>query len=275
MRRRAAVLLFVMATVAVGLPACSSTSTTDARAFGPLSVERIRLRSTPESEGGWLTVPRNSTGKKYRLVLLMHGFRLSPASVSWLAPRIASRGYAVYVGDVPGATGNPKQFGQAMVDLHRRLAADPEATARVDAHTVALVGHSMSGGGAIWAAAHDKQVAAVVSMAPYVAQGIWDGRQVPTLILGCDADPIARLDRHADLLMKHLDRAPFVQEIDLRRGRHACVLNGQREAPQRAYAAALIVDFLDKYLGKRRKDLKLVCAARVDADIARVRGDCG
>jgi len=69
---------------------------------------------------------------------------------------------------------------------------------KVDGDKMAIMGHSMGGGGALIAAnEHSDELEAAILLAPWEPQADLSGIRVPTLVMAGSADQIAEVDAHA------------------------------------------------------------------------------
>jgi dienelactone hydrolase len=120
----------------------------------------------PPSPTGFLPEPRGPEGAA-PVVLLVHGYTADRASVSVLARRLASNGYAVLAPDVRGhgANRNPFTRDPEASGLFDDLAAAADwlrSSSFVDGSRLAVAGHSMGAGAALRFAERDAAVDAAV-----------------------------------------------------------------------------------------------------------------
>ena len=151
-------------------------------------------------------------GERPPAIVLMHGFAGDRLSLSSLARRLASGGYAVLAIDARGHGENRQRFerGWARADS---FAGDLSAAVDwlrtspfVDGDRIAVMGHSMGAGAALDFATRDSGIDAAV-----LISGGWrlDGPYRPpnALFLVAEGDPAAIRDRAAELVAR-LAEAP-------------------------------------------------------------------
>ena len=136
-------------------------------------------------------------------VAIAPGFTERQSHIEWWGPRLASHGFAVLVLDTNERRAMPDARGDALlaaVEVLRRESAREESPlfGRVATDKMAIMGHSMGGGGALLAAnEHSGQIQAVIPFTPWEPQAVFQDITVPTLVLAGSVDRIARVDNHA------------------------------------------------------------------------------
>jgi dienelactone hydrolase len=133
----------------------------------------VTIPSGDDNLAAWLYLPDRRGGAKPPVIVMAHGLgavkemRLDP-----YAERFAAAGYAALVFDYRhfgGSTGEPRQ----LLDIRRQLEdwkaalAWARSCSDVDSSRVVIWGTSFGGGHAIWIAAEDGNVAAVIAQCPF------------------------------------------------------------------------------------------------------------
>jgi dienelactone hydrolase len=136
-------------------------------------------------------------------VAISPGYTEVQAHVSWWGPRLASHGYAVLVldtnepRDFPDVRANALVAGVNVLRSEGTREGSPLA-GRIDPAKMAVMGHSMGGGGALLAAnEHSDQIRASIPFTPWEPESTLEGITAPTLILAGELDGIAEVAEHA------------------------------------------------------------------------------
>jgi triacylglycerol lipase len=136
-------------------------------------------------------------------VAIAPGFTEEQRHISWWGPRLASHGYAVLVLDTNDRRERPDARADALiagVTLLRAEGGRRESPlfGRVDPVKMAVMGHSMGGGGALLAAnEHSDLIRAAIPFTPWEPETDLGGIAAPTLVLAGSADGIAEVEEHA------------------------------------------------------------------------------
>ena len=136
-------------------------------------------------------------------VAIAPGFTERQSHIEWWGPRLASHGFAVLVLDTNERRAMPDARGDALlaaVEVLRRESAREGSPlfGRVATDKMAIMGHSMGGGGALLAAnEHSDQIQAAIPFTPWEPQAVFQDITVPTLVLAGSVDRLAKVDNHA------------------------------------------------------------------------------
>ena len=136
-------------------------------------------------------------------VAISPGFTESQRHINWWGPRLASHGYAVLVLNTNAPRDNPALRGDALIAGVRLLKAENSRSGsplngRIDTNKIAIMGHSMGGGGTLIAAnEHSDEIQAAIPFTPWQPDGEFSGITVPTLVIAGSSDRIAAVDEHA------------------------------------------------------------------------------
>lgn len=136
-------------------------------------------------------------------VAISPGFTQSQRHINWWGSRLASHGFAVLVLDTNSPQDRPEARAAALMAGIDTLQAENRRRGsplynRVDTARMAVMGHSMGGGGAMIAAnEHGHRLRASIPFTPWQPAGDFSNTTVPTLVLAGENDTIAAIADHA------------------------------------------------------------------------------
>jgi alpha-beta hydrolase superfamily lysophospholipase len=164
---------------------------------GPFAVTQAQVPAGNGFGGGTLTYPTDTSQGTFGAVAISPGF-LSPESlIAWYGPRLASQGFVV----LTIATNSPADFPTSRADqllaALKYLVEHSPAKDRIDGSRLAVMGHSMGGGGTLEAAARTPALKADIPLEPWDLGQTFANVHTPTLIFGGQFDFIAPASAHA------------------------------------------------------------------------------
>lgn len=176
-----------------------STAVLDARS-GPFAVSQTSVSSWRVSGfgGGDIYYPTSTSEGTFGVVAVAPGYTAGKSSMAWLANRIASHGFVVINIDTITRGDQPASRGRQLLAALDYVTGSSTVRDRVDASRQAVVGHSMGGGGTLEAASNRPALQAAVPLTPWNLTKNWSRLQVPTLVVGAEADSIASVRTHAE-----------------------------------------------------------------------------
>ncbi len=136
-------------------------------------------------------------------VAIAPGYTERQRHINWWGGRLASHGFAVLVLDTNDPEAPPEQRAAALTAAVDTLRAENDRREsplfeRLDPQRMAVMGHSMGGGGALLAADRNNDaLAAALALTPWQPDGSFAGIAVPTLIIAGENDRIAPVAEHA------------------------------------------------------------------------------
>ncbi len=136
-------------------------------------------------------------------VAIAPGYTEGQRHISWWGPRLASHGFAVLVLDTNERTDSPNGRADALIAAVTTLRAENSRSGsplrgKIDVGKMAIMGHSMGGGGTLIAAnEHGDQIQAAIPFTPYEPAAEFGNITVPTLIIAGSADRITPVADHA------------------------------------------------------------------------------
>ena len=124
--------------------------------------------------------------------------------IEWWGPRLASHGYAVLILDTNDARADqPEQRAEALIAAVRILRGENDRagsplSGRIDTEKMAIMGHSMGGGGVLIAAnKYPAEIQAAIPFTPWQPAGDFSQVVAPTLVMAGSADRVASVSDHA------------------------------------------------------------------------------
>ncbi|MDP2142330.1 MAG: dienelactone hydrolase family protein [Gammaproteobacteria bacterium] len=162
----------------------------------------ISMPDAPEYAGATIYYPLNASGLLGG-VAVAPGFTERQRHINWWGSRLATHGYAVIVLDTNDPRDRPEVRAEALMAAVRTLRAEGQRResplfGRIDSSRMAVMGHSMGGGGALLAAnAYSNELSAAIPFTSWQPEGNFNNITVPALVIAGEADTIAPVDVHA------------------------------------------------------------------------------
>jgi len=171
--------------------------------FGPYQVAYYSsFPAVEEFAAGTIYFPANKA-QTFGAVAVSPGYLERQENMSWWGRLLASHGFAVLTLDTNELQDNPAIRADALMAALRVLADESEREGailrgKIDTSRMAIMGHSMGGGGALLAAnAHSNELKAAIPFTPWQPDGDFGNVTVPTLVIAGEIDRIAAVDDHA------------------------------------------------------------------------------
>lgn len=192
-------------------------------------------------------------------VAIAPGFTERQSHIQWWGPRLASHGYAVLLLDTNDPRERPDARAKALLAGIRLLQSEGVRTTsplfgRIASDRMAVMGHSMGGGGALQVAAdYGGMVRAVIPFAPWEPDADLSRVTVPTLIIAAEADRIADAQEHAWRHFNAIPRTTPKVYLEIEGGDHfiADTERGRDLSTVGRYALAWLKLYLDGEEGLR------------------------
>jgi dienelactone hydrolase len=222
-----ATLLLAMASlVASPLPAGAETeyrrgpNPTEASLTAPAGPFAVASTTVPASAvsgfgGGIVYYPTDTSQGTFGAVAFAPGFLGTTAHYPWVGPRIASEGFVVFLINTTSRTDPPTSRADQLLAALDYLVTSSSVRTRIDAGRLAVAGHSMGGGGSIEAADDRPALQAAVALQPWHSDKTWPGVQVPTMVIGAEADTTAPVGTHAEPIYQSIPAASEKAYLEL------------------------------------------------------------
>ncbi|WP_219415706.1 alpha/beta hydrolase family protein [Pseudonocardia nigra] len=178
-------------------PAPTEASIEAAR--GPYAVADASLYDfqTPGFGSGTITYPTTTSDGTFGVVAISPGYTASESTIAWLGPRIASQGFVVITFNTNSRYDQPAERGEQLLAALDYVTQESSVRDRVDPNRLAVMGHSMGGGGALEAASDRRSIEAAVPLTGYNLDKTWSEVDAATLVIGAEQDSIAPVSRHS------------------------------------------------------------------------------
>lgn len=147
--------------------------------------------------GGTIYYPTSTAEGTFGAVAVSPGYTGTQSSLSWLGPRLASQGFVVFIIDTNSRYDYPASRGDQLLAALRYLTTSSSARTRIDPARLAVMGHSMGGGGSLEAAKSNPALQAVIGLTPWNSDKTWPEIGTPTLLIGAQDDTTAPVASHA------------------------------------------------------------------------------
>lgn len=227
MRNKVVLAALVLALISATAPAATAAANPYERGPAPTAASVVDSRGTfavtqatvaRQSNFGGGTVYTPTSDLTFGAVAVSPGFTATQTSVAHFGPRLASYGFVVITINTLSGWDDPDSRGaQLLAALDYVVRTNP----RVDASRLAVMGHSMGGGGALRAAASRPTLQASIPLAGWHTTKSWPGVKVPTMLLGGQNDPTAPDAQHSVPFYNSITAAPDKAFVELRGGDHS------------------------------------------------------
>ncbi|NYH52964.1 dienelactone hydrolase [Nocardiopsis arvandica] len=184
-------------------PAPTESSVTATRGYFDTDTESVS--SWVSGFGGGTIFYPSDSNQTFGGVVIAPGYTASSSTMEWMGHRIASQGFVVFTIDTNTRYDQPDSRGRQLEAALDYLADDSDVSDLVDGDRMAVMGHSMGGGGTLAAAEDRPELRAAIPLTPWHTQKNWDDVQVPTMIIGAENDSVASVRSHS---------IPFYESLD-------------------------------------------------------------
>lgn len=220
----------------------------------------VRTRTVPASDvdgrfrGGTIHYPdgegegKGDGGKNLGVIAASPGLGAEESMVTPYGKLLASHGFVVITFDTRTLEDSPAQRGRQLLHALDYVTERSPLADRTDPDRLGVMGHSMGGGGALFAASRDRDIKAVVPLTPYAEQQDppkLKAVKAPTLVVGGSSDEIAPVPQHAEAFYEGLSAAKEKEYLELR-GDHFVA------TPPGRLVAAQVVAWFERFLDDDR-----------------------
>ncbi|GAA1314056.1 alpha/beta hydrolase [Saccharothrix xinjiangensis] len=171
--------------------------------------------------GGTIHYPTSTAEGAFGGVAISPGFTASQSAVAWLGPRLASQGFVVITIDTNSTLDQPDSRGAQLLAALDYLTRTSSVRTRVDATRLAVMGHSMGGGGSLAASRTRPALQAAIPLTPWHGTKSWSTVRVPTMIIGAENDSVAPVSSHSEPFYASLTSTPDKAYLELNNASHS------------------------------------------------------
>lgn len=165
------------------------TRTSVATERGPFANTSVSVPSGHGFNGGRIYYPTDTSQGTFGAIAISPGYTaLFSVELAWMGPWLASHGFVVIGIETNSREDWDRARGAQLLAALDYVTQHSTVRTRVDSSRLAVIGHSMGGGGAFAAATRRPSLKAVVGLAPYFPSGDLATVRVPTLIIGGQRD---------------------------------------------------------------------------------------
>ncbi|CAL9381932.1 Poly(ethylene terephthalate) hydrolase [Streptomyces sp. enrichment culture] len=240
-------------------------------ARGPYSVSETRVSSLSVTGfgGGTIYYPTTTSDGTFGAVAVSPGYTADQSSMAWYGPRLASQGFVVFTIDTNTRYDQPGSRGDQLLAALDYLTQRSSVRGRIDSGRLAVMGHSMGGGGSLEAAKDRPSLKAAIPLTPWNLDKTWSEITVPTFIVGADGDSIASVRSHAEPFYESLPSSTDRAYMELNNATHFTPNTSNTEIAK--YSISWLKRFVDN---DTRYEQFLCPLPRPSLAIEEFRGNC-
>ena len=170
--------------------------------------------------GGTIYYPTSTSEGTFGGVVISPGYTAAQSSIAWLGPRLASQGFVVFTIDTLTRYDQPSSRARQLAAALDYLTEESVVRSRVDADRLAVMGHSMGGGGSLEAVEDDPSLQAAIPLTPWNLQKSFSSVTTPTLIIGAQNDSVAPVRSHSEPFYESIPDSTDKAYLELRGASH-------------------------------------------------------
>lgn len=233
------------------------------------SSKTISNFSTPGFGAATIYYPNTTAEGTFGAVAIAPGFLETQPAIRWYGPHLASHGFVVITISTNSLFDNPYSRGAQILSALDYLVNASPVKDRVDRTRLAVMGHSMGGGGALEAAKAWPALQAAIPLAGYNDDNTWPEIQLPTMVIGAQNDGIAPVSTHSIPFYETMPNTIEKAYLELRGANH---FTTNSHTPTVAkYTVSWLKRFVDNDL---RYDQFLCPAPSPSSAISQYRNTC-
>jgi dienelactone hydrolase len=218
--------------------------------------------------GGTIYYPTTTSDGTFGAVAISPGFTAGESSIAWLGPRLASQGFVVITIETNSRFDQPASRGTQLLAALDYVTQRSTVRSRVDASRLAVMGHSMGGGGSLEAASDRPSLQAAIPMEPWNLDKSWTEIRTPTLIIGAQNDSVAPVGSHAEPFYNSIPASAEKAYLELRGASHFVA-----NSPD-TWTARQSIAWLKRYVDNDTRYEQFICPSPSSVSISEYRNTC-
>ncbi|MEU3792814.1 dienelactone hydrolase family protein [Streptomyces fructofermentans] len=250
-------------------PAPTTSSIEALRGSYSVSQTTVSSLAVTSFGGGTVYYPTSTADGTFGAVVVSPGYTGTQSSISWLGARLASQGFVVFTIDTLTTLDQPDSRGRQLLAALDYLTERSSVRTRVDSTRLAVMGHSMGGGGSLEAAKSRPSLQAAIPLTPWNLDKSWPEVRTPTLIFGADGDTIAPVSSHSE---------PFYGSLPSSTDRAYLELNGATHFTPNSSNTTIAkysISWLKRFVDNDTRYEQFICPLpRPSTTIEEYRGNC-
>jgi pimeloyl-ACP methyl ester carboxylesterase len=242
-------------------PDPTTASISASRGSFAISQTTVSNLAAPGFGGGTIYYPTSTASGTFGAVAIAPGFTASQSSMAWYGPRLASQGFVVFTIDTNSRFDQPSSRGDQLLAALDYLTQSSSVRTRIDATRLAVMGHSMGGGGVLEAAKDRPSLQAAIPLTAWNTDKSWPEVRTPTLVVGAENDTIASVNSHS---------IPFYTSLPSTLDKAYLELNGaSHTAPNisNTTIAKYSISWLKRFVDNDLRYEQFLCGAPHQADL--------
>lgn len=242
-------------------PNPTTASISASRGAFAISQTSVSNLSTPGFGAATIYYPTDTSQGTFGGVAISPGYTGTQSSISWLGPRLASQGFVVITIDTNSIFDFPSSRADQLQAALNYLVNSSSVRTRVDRNRLALMGHSMGGGGTLEAATDNPSLQAAIPLTGWHTTKSFSRNQVPTLVVGAENDSVAPVSSHS---------IPFYNSLSSTLDKAYLELNGASHfAPNSSNTtiAKYSISWLKRFVDNDTRYEQFLCGAPHQADL--------
>lgn len=158
---------------------------------GPFATAQVSVAPGNGFNGGTIYYPTDTSLGTWGAVAIVPGYTaLFADEEAWMGPWLSSFGFVVIGVETNSRTDYDAARGTQLLAALDYLTQKSAVRDRVDPDRLSVIGHSMGGGGVVYATEHRPALKAAVALAPFSPTQNMSTDRVPTMVIGGQNDTV-------------------------------------------------------------------------------------
>ncbi|MEH1167114.1 alpha/beta hydrolase [Micromonospora sp. CPCC 205539] len=249
-------------------PAPTTASIEASRGYFAIAQSTVSAGSVSGFGGGTIYYPTSTAQGTFGAVAISPGYTATQSSVAWLGPRIASQGFVVITIDTLSRFDQPASRGTQLLAALDYLSNTSSVRTRLDRSRLAVMGHSMGGGGSLSAANTRPALQAAIPLTGWHSVKNWSGVRVPTLVIGAENDTVAPVSSHSEPFYTSLPSSLDKAYLELNNASHSAPTSPNTTV------AKYSISWLKRFVDDDTRYEQFLCPAPAASTIQEYRDTC-